>query len=234
MRVVDRGVRLARDHLEQQVEAVAPAGVGQDQHLPLLLAAELLGVVGMVEDQALDAVLGGPSAQGAAQVRPALEAQGPRARQLDRPADPQAFAGGVVQRVLAEAAVEQDAAVAAAVRGHHRRTQRQPLEVGDVLGAGADAGAHLLELDAVVEGEGQHLRPVPAAVGGPVHLLEPGVLAQPAMLAAGAQKALELAPGRDRRGAAMARDGEGAAGVGQPAAFRRAAGRAASRAGSRS
>ena len=89
--LVDRGVRLARDHLEQQVEAVASAGVGQDQHLPLLLAAEILGVVGMIEDEALDAVLGGPSAQGAAQIRPALEAQGARARQLDRPADPQAL-----------------------------------------------------------------------------------------------------------------------------------------------
>ena len=38
--------------------------------------------------------------------------------------------------------------------------------------AGADALGQLLELGAVVEGEGQHLRPVPAAVGRPVELLQ--------------------------------------------------------------
>ena len=38
--VVDRRLRLAGDHLEQQVVPGAAAGVGQHQHLPLLLRAQ--------------------------------------------------------------------------------------------------------------------------------------------------------------------------------------------------
>ena len=85
----------------------------------------------------------------------------------------------------------------------------------------ADAGrvAHRLELAAVVEGEGQHLRPMPLAVGAPVQALERLVVAQRPLRRAVREEVAELGPGRDRRRAAVPGDREGAAGIGEPAAF---------------
>ena len=80
-----------------------------------------------------------------------------------------------------------------------------------LLGRGA---LHLLDLHAVVEGEDAHLGPVAGAVGGPVHLFELGVLAQGGVADAAVEEELELGPGRIGGRAAVAADGEGAAGVG--------------------
>ena len=86
---------------------------------------------------------------------------------------------------------------------------------------GADAVAGLagfvgdrFELHAVVEGEDAQLGPVVQAVGGPVDLLELGVVAQRGGADAAVEEEPELLPGGVGRGAAVAGDGEGAAGVG--------------------
>ena len=75
-------------------------------------------------------------------------------------------------------------------------------------------GGHFLECAAVVEGEGQHLGPRAAAVGRPVQVFEVGIFAQAKMGAALVEERLQLDPTRHRRRTAMARHGEGAAGVG--------------------
>ena len=70
-------------------------------------------VVRMVEGQALDAVLARPFAQHPAEIGAVVEAQRNGAGPLDRPADPQALAGRLGQRVGAVAAVEQQAEIGA-------------------------------------------------------------------------------------------------------------------------
>ena len=86
--------------------------------------------------------------------------------------------------------------------------------------AAGDAGlvGHGLELRAMVEGQGQHLRTVLRAVGGPVDLLELFVFSQRMFIGAVLEEVVELGPRRDGRGAAVAGDGEGAAGIGVLAA----------------
>ena len=81
--------------------------------------------------------------------------------------------------------------------------------MGDACGFG-----HLLELGAVIEGHGEHARPLARPVGRPVHLLELAVLPERAFARAVLEEVAELLEARDRRGAAVARDREGAAGVG--------------------
>ena len=55
-----------------------------------------------------------------------------------------------------------------------RGIEAQPLKGAAFL---ERVALHLLELRAVIEGEDPHGRPVPLAVGGPVHLLELRVVA---------------------------------------------------------
>ena len=78
----------------------------------------------------------------------------------------------------------------------------------------AELVGDLLELHPVVEGEDPHLGPGVQPVGGPVDLLELGVLAQRRGPDAALEEEPQLLPGRVGRGAAVARDREGAAGVG--------------------
>ena len=121
-----------------------------------------------------------------------------------------------MQRRAAEPVVAEDAVAGAAVRDLERGLQAELLEGADLLGRRA---VHLLELHPVVEGEDPHLRPVAAMlalpVGRPVHLLQRRVVPEVGADDAAAEEELELGQRRIGRGAAVARDREGAAGVGE-------------------
>src|SRR3546814_9800943 len=75
-----------------------------------------------------------------------------------------------------------------------------------------------LELDAVVDGEGEQLRPVARARGRPVQVVERCVMAQRLLNAALGEEVLQLRPGGTLRRAQQAGDRKGAAGVGPGAA----------------
>ena len=59
-----------------------------------------------------------------------------------------------------------------------------------------DAPGSLLELRAVVEGEDSHFGPVPVPVGGPMDLLELGVVAQVLAHDPSLEEELQLLPAR--------------------------------------
>src|SRR3546814_7334443 len=71
-----------------------------------------------------------------------------------------------------------------------------------------------LELDAVVDGEGEELRPVARARGRPVQVVERCVMAQRLLNAALGEEMLQLRPGGALRRAQQAGDRKGAAGIG--------------------
>ena len=155
-----------------------------------------------------------PFGEGGAVVGLDLEAEGAGAGVLDRAADPEAGAGGGVERVAAEAAVAEDAVAGAAGGDLSGGIEAEALEEGDAVAGLAGFVGDRFELHAVVEGEDAQLGPVVQAVGGPVDLLELGVVAEGGGADAAVEEELELLPGGVGRGAAVAGDGEGAAGVG--------------------
>ena len=113
--VVDRA-DLGRDDLEQELEPVAARGLPEPLHRRLLLGAHLGRVVRVAEAEHLDHVLARPFAQAAAVAAElGLQRQRPRARPFAGPADPEAGAGGGVQRRAAEPVVAEDAVAGAAV-----------------------------------------------------------------------------------------------------------------------
>ena len=128
------------------------------------------------------------------------------------------IAARVVERRLAEPAIQQDAEIRAPAGRLARGLQAQLLEVGDVLVADAGGVRHRLELGAVIERHGQDLGPFARAVGRPVDLLEPGILAQRVLARAVLEEILQLGPARHGRRAAVARHGKRAAGIGVLAA----------------
>ena len=115
-----------------------------------------------------------------------------------------------MQRRPAEPVVAQDAITRTPVLDLERRLEAELLEGADLLGCGA---LHLLELHPVVEGEDPHLGPVPGAVRRPVDLLQRLVMPQVGSDDAAGEKEVELRQRGIGRGAAVARDGEGPAGV---------------------
>ena len=205
------------------------------QQLCLLLGLQRRRIVGMVEAQALDAVLDRPLDQLRADVLREFEPQRARARQFDRPAEPgEAMPGEFEHRLAAVFLVEQHAVAGAAVGDPRRRLDRQHLEGIDAL---ADrrrpCGARLLEL----RRDGRW--PAPSAMGMSrrrvvaqwIWLMRL-VLAQRPVRAAVLQEKLQLLEGRIFRRAEQARDGEGAAGIGPGRRTSPGSRRRASRAGS--
>ena len=193
-------------------------GVEQAQDLGLLLLPQRRGIVRMVEHQALDAVRDRPFAQRAADVGAALEAERDGARQLDRAADPHAIAGGVVERLLAEPAVEQDAEVRPAAGGLARRLQAQLLEVRDVLAvmpaASAIASSWARWSNAIASSCGHaRVRVVDQWICSSRASLRSALVVEPCV-----EEILQLGPARHRRRAAVPRHRERAAGIGVLAA----------------
>src|ERR1700690_2587359 len=71
----------------------------------------------------------------------------------------------------------------------------------------------------MIEGERADLRPMAAPRGRPMEMVQPLVMAKLALGTAMLQEMLEFDPGRACRGAAVARDHQGPAGIGQPTGF---------------
>ena len=169
-------------------------------------------VVGVIEAEDLDDVFKRPFHE-AAEIGAKLgfKGQGARAGPFDRATDPEAGAGGLEERVAAKAAVAKDAVAGLAVCHLEGGLEAKFLEGADLLRGGT---FHLFELHPVVEGEDAHRRPVLVPVGRPVDLLQRRVLAERLFDDAALEEELQLFPGGIGRGAAVAADGEGAAGVG--------------------
>jgi hypothetical protein len=134
----------------------------------------------MVEGEDLDDVLERPFGEGRAVVGldRGLEAEGARAGALGGAADPEAGAGGGVEGVAAEAVVAEEAVAGAAGGDLKRGLEAEALEGADAVAGGAEFVGEGFELQAVVEGEDAQRGPVAAAVGGPMDLLELGVVAE--------------------------------------------------------
>ena len=180
-----------------------------------LLALQGVRIVRMIEDQALGHLIGRPFEKFSRNVGSGLEAQGTRAGQLHRPADPVAAVHAAVQRLLAVAAVEQGAESGPAVRNPVERPDRQLLEFADPAQVATVFFHHLLELYPVVDGEGDQRRPIAAPRGRPMDMVQGFILAKSMLTATPRQEIFQLGPTRHRRRAAVARHGEGAAGVGE-------------------
>ncbi|OIQ72080.1 hypothetical protein GALL_462980 [mine drainage metagenome] len=187
----------------------------QTRHRRFLLGAHLGAVVGVVEAQHLHHVFQRPFRQATIiGANLGLQRQGARAGPLDRATDPQTRARGAVQRVAAQPVVAQYA-IARAVVGHLQRCiKAQVLERADAGGRQAQLLGNRFQLHPVVEGKDAHGGPVAVAVGGPVDLLQFGIFAQGGGFHAALEEKLQLLPRRIGRGAAVAADGEGAAGIG--------------------
>ena len=194
--------RVLHHELDQELAAGGDAG--------FMERLEPGNILGRRQRKALHDVLGGPRAQRRRDVVARLEAQRPAAGQLDRAREPHSLPGEREERFFAVALVDDGS--------RHGKTLKcscdRPLEVPDPLGR-----AELLELLAVIEGEGEHFRPGAPAGCLAVRFLEQRRFAQPERPVAVREEELELGAGRHRRRAAVARDHERAAGVGAARAF---------------
>ncbi len=150
--VVDRR-DLGGDDLEQQFQPVGAGGAGEADEGRLLVGLHRGVVVGVGEGEHLDHLLDRPLGQRAAVVGLDLQPERAGARLLDRAADPEAGAGGGVERVAAEAAVAEDAVAGAAVGDLARGLEAQELEGADAVVGLAEVVGEGFELRAVVEGE---------------------------------------------------------------------------------
>ena len=155
-----------------------------------------------------------PGAKRRREIGAADEFHRTRGRDLDRAADPETAAGGRIQGLLAIEVVAQYAAAPLTPRRLARRPPAQLLEAGDVRRPLAVGLGEIVEPGAVIEGEGADLGPRPRPVGRPVDVAEALIVAQTAVRAALVEEIPELHQARDRRGAAVTRDDDGAAGVG--------------------
>lgn len=157
--------RARRNDFQQQLVAAGARGFPQLQHALLLRDAQVDVVVGVVVDQALHDLLGRPVRERRADRARLVEAQRPRARQLDRAADPPAAPGGRRERVAAvRAAVDQHADVAfemAIALDLFGRAHEQPLQRLDPRFVRAGLHREFVELAAMVERH--HAQVVPFA-----------------------------------------------------------------------
>ena len=104
-----------------------------------------------------------------------LQTQRPRAGQLDGAPDPPALAGNGVQRALAVGAVGQNTAAlvkARLLRRRFGRGQQQQLELRNAGFIAPGLPRQIGQLFAMVEGENAQLRPLLAAAGHPVQVVE--------------------------------------------------------------
>ena len=221
--VVGRQRVLWRDHFQQQLMAAGACG-GPDLLQPgILLGAQCGRVVGVVEDQAFDGMALRPVQQLGSQRVRAVKAQRARARQLDGPAYPPAASRGVVQRGLAQvmAAVDQHAHAARVARialdlGDH--LVDQPLERAQPRGRCAGLARQIVELAAVVIGQHAQRGPLRPRAADAVQVGQLGVLVGTRMAVA-REPVRQLGLRGHGRRAAMARDHDGAAGVGNRRRF---------------
>ena len=173
-------------------------------------------VVGVVEAEHLDHVLERPLGERAAVVGLDLEPERAGAGVLDRAADPEAGAGGGVERVAAEPAVAEQAVAGAAGGDLLRRPRRQSCLKAPMRSRGC---AELVGDASRAACGGRRRRPASPA-SRRRRLVDQWICSSSASLrSAGvrmprSRKKLQLLPRRVGRGAAVARDGEGAAGVG--------------------
>ena len=144
---------LAGDDFDQQFAADAAGCVVEAKQLALLALLQLLRVIRVVEAQALDGVPDRPFDELRAEASAVLEIERARARQLDRPADPERMVGGAKQSLAAIGAVDQHAEAGPAIRHPGGGLHGQDLEVGDALGRRADLLRHGFELNAMVDGK---------------------------------------------------------------------------------
>ena len=217
-RVVVNSSVPARDHLEHELVSGLPAGVEEPHDFCLLRRAQVRRIVRMVKDRALDRVHGRPLQECRSRIGILLEGERPRTWHLDRAPDPKVPVRGIAERLFPKPIVEKYSEPVAAAGGFARRLQGQRLETSDSLEIGAEALCQNFELTAVVDRESQEAVLRSALGRGPVNLIEPGVRPQSAPGTPVVQEIRQLGPGRDRRRAAVAGYGEGAAGVGKLAA----------------
>src|SRR4051812_25398493 len=97
-RVRQRAV-LAGDDLDEKLPTEAARCGVETRELALLLRLERLGIIRVVEAQALDRVGNRPFDEARAKVGATLELQRPRARHLDGPADPEWLVRSAEQRL---------------------------------------------------------------------------------------------------------------------------------------
>src|SRR5579863_2901427 len=111
----------------------------------------------MIEAQALDRVANRPFDQLGAERAAEFEVERPRARLLDRAADPEIVVDGAKQRLAAIFAVEQHAEARSSRRDFRRRFDREALEGADTLARRLRLVGDLLELRAMIDGEGHQI-----------------------------------------------------------------------------
>ena len=185
------------------------------RHRRLLFGLHRGVVVRVAEAQRLDHMAKRPFREPAV-VRPdlRLKDQGARSGPFHRPPDPEPGARRAVKRGPPEAPVAQDAVTGPPARDAKRRVKAQFLEGPDARGVGARVARHVLKLHAVVEGEDPHRRPVAVPVRRPVNLFQRDILAQRRVHDPARQEELQFVPAWIGGRAAVAADGESAAGVG--------------------
>ena len=167
----------------------------------------------MIEGQALDHMVGRPGREFGRHVGRAFKLQRARAGQFDGASDPVGMLRRRLQPPHPEPTVQQDAKARIALGQPVDGLERQGLEGRDAFGIGADLAAQVLELAAVVHGQDRQLVGHGGAGGDPVEMLQLGVLAQAERALRSIEKQLQFFPGRHGRGAAVARDDDGPAGV---------------------
>ena len=210
-RVIDRADP-GGDHFEQEFEPVAPCG-GKDAGEGVKLGVPHRGViVGVAEEKRLDDVgerpFDKPTTIGADLL---FEGEGAGAGAFHGPPDPEAGAGGAPERIAPEPAIAEDAETVTPGLDREGGVEAKLLEATDTGGGGA---RHVFHLGAVVEGKDAQVGDLAVAVGRPVDLLEGRILAERRGHDAAGEEELQFVPRGIGGGAAMARHGERAAGIG--------------------
>ena len=192
------------------------AGVVHLGDFLLLLQAQAVSIFRVEKDQALHHVLLRPADKLGADVA-VLHLQRTRARQLNGATNPPPLAGDGVQRVLSKGAVAQQAGFALQP-GPARRLaaglQDQLLEGRNTFERRAALQRHILKLAAVVEGHHAQLRPFAATGSDPVQMVQTRVEIRARHIRSAGEIVIQLDFARHRRGAAVTRDHQRAAGVG--------------------
>ena len=170
----------------------------------------------MIETQHLDHMFQRPFRQ-AAEIGAKLgfQLQGARSRPFDRMADPQPLPCRFEQRVAAQTAVAQQAIPRPSLRHPFHRLQAQQLEIPDLFMRCTGLIGNRLQLHPVVKGKDFQIGPVAGAVGRPMKLLQFRILAQRRVDHTTMQEKLQFLPTGIGRGAAVAADGKGPAGIGE-------------------
>ncbi|MCY1295123.1 hypothetical protein D9M70_444490 [compost metagenome] len=126
-----------------------------------------------------------PIDQAAAEVLAEFELQRPRARELDRLADPEiAVCTGGIKRIAAVFVVDQHAEARASGRDLRRCLDRQHLEGRNAREKRLVSRGHVFELAAMVDRKRHQKRNVATTGGCPVNVVDRLVLAQRPLLAA--------------------------------------------------